>query len=317
MAAGLGTRLRPFTEKKPKPFLPVLGVPVVQFAIDSLKEAGIQKAVINIHHLAEKAKQEIAALDWGGIDCTVSDESKLLLGSGGGVRKALPILGKRPFLLFNADVICGVDLQALIQQHFYLRKKHQVRLSLAVCKKPTVSAGKYREIIFHKSSPHLIAGLGGPNSGVPFYMGVAVIEPEAVALLESETPADFVSQILLPAIKEKKAGAFFSDEPWYDIGSPLLWLQAHWGVLDAWQKGKLPQVWQNRLNCAELAPSKQSANWILPCYWRGNSDPPDHLGPNAVMYGAANSSSRFSHGIGLDGFWVNVDETEGCLGLSG
>lgn len=84
MAAGLGTRLMPFTERAPKALLPVLGVPIAQFALDSLARAGVDRVVANVHHHASAAKQGLAQLDRGDADFFVSDESERLLGSAGG-----------------------------------------------------------------------------------------------------------------------------------------------------------------------------------------------------------------------------------------
>src|SRR4051794_13663614 len=101
MAAGRGTRLRPFTDLAPKPLLPLLGVPMAQFAVDALAQAGVPRIVANIHHHAAATRAGFAALDLAGTELVFSDESAELLGSAGGIQKASPLLGEGPFFLMN------------------------------------------------------------------------------------------------------------------------------------------------------------------------------------------------------------------------
>src|SRR4051812_48037749 len=107
MAAGLGTRLRPFTDRYSKPMLPLLGSPMAAFAYDAVRAAGVEKVVANVHHLAAATEAGLFALrEPGGPRIEISDESSLLLGSAGGLRQAAPKLGG-PFFLVNGDVLCS------------------------------------------------------------------------------------------------------------------------------------------------------------------------------------------------------------------
>src|SRR5690348_6687584 len=85
MAAGLGTRLRPFTDMRTKALLPVLGIPVAQFTIDSLAKAGVSSVVLNVHHRANETRSGLLGLDRANLKMEVSDESQSLLGSAGGI----------------------------------------------------------------------------------------------------------------------------------------------------------------------------------------------------------------------------------------
>jgi N-acetyl-alpha-D-muramate 1-phosphate uridylyltransferase len=100
LSAGLGIRMRPLTETMPKPLIEVGGKPLIDRALQALREAGVERAVVNVHHLAE---QMIRHLETYGDWVVVSDETEQLLDSAGGVVKALPHLGREPFLLLNAD----------------------------------------------------------------------------------------------------------------------------------------------------------------------------------------------------------------------
>lgn len=103
LAAGLGTRLRPLTDRTPKPLITVAGRSLLDHCLDRLVEAGVRRAVVNIHWLGSQIREHLAARR--DIAVTISDESDELLETGGGIARALPLLGNAPFLAVNADVI--------------------------------------------------------------------------------------------------------------------------------------------------------------------------------------------------------------------
>ena len=103
LSAGLGTRMRPLTDKIPKPLVEVAGKPLIDHVLDRLAEAGVERAVVNVHHFAEQIERHIAARAKPKV--VVSDERGVLLGTGGAVVKALPQLGGAPFYLINSDTI--------------------------------------------------------------------------------------------------------------------------------------------------------------------------------------------------------------------
>jgi MurNAc alpha-1-phosphate uridylyltransferase len=103
LAAGLGTRMRPLTDTMPKPLVPVAGKALIDHVLDRLAEAGVAHAVANVHYLAEQIIAHVAKRTAPRVK--VSDERGLLLGTGGGVVKALPQLGDAPFFHINSDTI--------------------------------------------------------------------------------------------------------------------------------------------------------------------------------------------------------------------
>lgn len=320
MAAGLGTRLRPFTGVEPKAFLPLMGVPMAQFAVDAASGAGAERVVLNFHHLAGKATSAAGGLDLGGMRLTLSDESDELLGSAGGIRKALPHFGDDPFFLLNADVLCGIDLGALARRHARLRASHGVSMTLAVFRSGP-RGGKYREILLDPSAS-LVRGLGELQSGRPFFVGAAVLETEALRNVPLSGPAEFVPTVLEPAIRERKAAYFLADGLWYDVGSPELWFRAHLELMELLETGRLPSAWRARVETVNrrIAPglwvSKnaarpvRSADWAGPAYWNpwreASAEAPRELGPRAVLYGSTSGARR--DGIGFGGAWVSVGD---------
>lgn len=104
LAAGLGTRMRPLTERMPKPMVPLAGRPLIDHVLDRLATAGIERAIVNVHHHADllechlKARTRPPRIE-------ISDERGVLLDTGGGAVKALPLLGSEPFLIHNSDSV--------------------------------------------------------------------------------------------------------------------------------------------------------------------------------------------------------------------
>jgi N-acetyl-alpha-D-muramate 1-phosphate uridylyltransferase len=103
LAAGLGERMRPLTERIPKPLVQVGGKALIDYGLDRLAEAGVEKAVVNVHYLADQIERHVAGRKRPRI--VISDERAGLLGTGGGVVKALPELGDAPFFHINSDSI--------------------------------------------------------------------------------------------------------------------------------------------------------------------------------------------------------------------
>src|SRR2546429_4700914 len=103
LAAGLGTRMRPLTDTLPKPLVPVAGKALIDHVLDRLADAGVTTAVVNVHHMADKIEQRLQERTRPKI--VISDERGALLDTGGGVVKALPLLGGGPFFHVNSDTI--------------------------------------------------------------------------------------------------------------------------------------------------------------------------------------------------------------------
>lgn len=116
LAAGKGERMRPLTETRPKPLVPVAGTPLIDQVLDRLADAHITDAIVNVHYLADQIEDHLR--DRKSPKITISDERGELLDTGGGVAKALPKLGNAPFLIHNSDSIwvegMGSNLDRLI-----------------------------------------------------------------------------------------------------------------------------------------------------------------------------------------------------------
>lgn len=119
LAAGLGTRLRPFTLTNPKALVPVGGVPMLKRVVTRLIEEGFDDIVINVHHFADKIVEYIEANESFGVRIRFSDERDCLLDTGGAVLHAMPMLGEsdEPFLIHNVDILSDAPLGTLMRRH--------------------------------------------------------------------------------------------------------------------------------------------------------------------------------------------------------
>jgi MurNAc alpha-1-phosphate uridylyltransferase len=105
LAAGIGERMRPLTLRMPKPLVPLAGRPLIDHVLDRLAASGVKTAVVNVHYLPDQLEAHLACRQGKPPQVLVSDERGVLLDTGGGAKKALPLLGRGPFFIHNADSV--------------------------------------------------------------------------------------------------------------------------------------------------------------------------------------------------------------------
>lgn len=116
LSAGYGKRLRPLTDRIPKPLVPVGGKPLIVHHLEKLAGAGIREIVINLGHLGSKIPEALGDGSSWGLSIAYSDEGPEPLETGGGITKALPLLGQETFLVVNGDVWCDLDFSTIPSQ---------------------------------------------------------------------------------------------------------------------------------------------------------------------------------------------------------
>ena len=115
-AAGLGTRLKPLTDHMPKALVPVAGKPILEHVLRKLIASGCDEIVINVHHFADQIIDFVKANNNFGITIHISDETDMLLDTGGGIKKASSFF-QEPFLIHNVDILSNIDLKSLYEYH--------------------------------------------------------------------------------------------------------------------------------------------------------------------------------------------------------
>lgn len=173
LAAGLGTRMRPVTDTRPKPLVEIAGRSLLDRALDALESIEVQTAVVNVHHLSAQIVARMALREHPKI--SISDETEKLLDSAGGIVKALPLLGDRPFFLLNADTFWidakASNLAGLAQAWDGSRMD---MLLMLVPVRATTGHGTKTDFVVDADGS--LARAAGDPSGL-VYAGAAIIDP--------------------------------------------------------------------------------------------------------------------------------------------
>jgi MurNAc alpha-1-phosphate uridylyltransferase len=215
LAAGLGTRMRPYNGHVPKPLVEVGGKSLIDYSLDRLADAGVERVVVNVHHLADVLERHLAPRQRPQI--VISDERGALLGTGGGIAKALPQLGDAPFFLVNSDTVWldGVKPNFLRLASAFDRDTMDALLLLA----PTTSSIGYSGRGDYAMSPDGRLRRRRENQVVPFvYAGAAILSP----VLFADAPAGAFGLTSL-FDRAGEAGRLFGmrlEGVWMHVGTP-------------------------------------------------------------------------------------------------
>ena len=214
MAAGLGKRMRPLTASRPKPMIKVAGKPLIDHALDRLAEAGVSRAVINVHYLADALEAHVAARKAPSV--TISDERGLLLETGGGMMKALPHLPD-PFFCLNSD---NVWLDGPVNAFAELSARWDAeRMDALLLLVPHARARNFRGKGDFHLDPQGRVTRRRPGRVAPFvYTGIQLVSHR---LLRNVPDGPFSTNVLWHrAIEERRLfGTVFAGE-WFEVGDP-------------------------------------------------------------------------------------------------
>jgi len=220
-AAGLGTRLTTETTNKPKALVDIGGKPLLQHAIEKLKNEGISEIVVNVHHFAELVKSFLNANDFG-IPIHISDESAKLLDTGGGLKKAACFLtGNEPILIYNVDILSNLNLPLLLKEHL----KSGALITLAVRKRKTQRYFKFDKQkqlvgwINKKTGETKISRTENFETSTEMaYSGINIIQPDIFSLMP-ETDRFSITDFYLELAKTYPIKGYFDDSDlWMDVG---------------------------------------------------------------------------------------------------
>ena len=217
LAAGEGTRLKPLTERLPKPLIEIGGVPIIEIVLNRLLKAGVDGVAINTWHLADKVESFLnKAQSRLGVKIHVSRE-EVLLDTGGGIKKAAAFLNDgRPFFVHNADVLSEIDLGALYRCH----ERSGALATLAVSDRPGP-----RRLLFDASGRLVGREAAGeaPEPGVRAlaFNGIHVLSPGIFNMLGETGAFSIIASYLRLAEKGENLLAYdVGSARWLDIGTP-------------------------------------------------------------------------------------------------
>jgi NDP-sugar pyrophosphorylase family protein len=228
LAAGLGTRLRPLTNDRPKALVEVGGRTLLEITLARLREFGIHDVIINVHHYADVVIDRLKAAGNFGMHIEFSRED-VLLDTGGGLKKAAWFLGgnsggqeDKPFILHNVDVISSIDLRRMVESH----RQTKALATLAVQERKTS-----RYLLFDEQAQLCGRRLvkeektemvrPAQRAAELAFSGIHVISPRIFPMLTEEGVFSIVPAYLRLAAQGEKIMAFRADEYyWRDLGKP-------------------------------------------------------------------------------------------------
>lgn len=214
LAAGLGTRMLPLTETTPKPLVEVAGETLLDRLLDRLAAWNIADAVVNVHHLADAVRAHVAGRTCPKV--TISDETDALLDTGGGVARALPLLGEDPFFVLNSDVLWGDGPQAALSRLWGAFDPAETDVVLLL--QPTAWAHGYDGPGDFLLSPDGIPERRGEALIAPYvFAGVQLVHPRAYA----DVPEGAFSNNLIfdRALAAGRLRGVAHDGVWYHVGT--------------------------------------------------------------------------------------------------
>ncbi|MBT3385453.1 MAG: nucleotidyltransferase family protein [Prolixibacteraceae bacterium] len=222
-AAGLGTRLLDETSDNPKALVKIGGKPMLQHAIERLKNEGIDEIVVNVHHFSELVAQFLSENNFG-IPIHISDESDKLLDTGGGLKKAAYYFNNNsPVLIYNVDILSSLDLQTLKNEHL----KSGALATLVVRHRETQRYFKFDEnknlvgwLNKKTGKSKKVKAENFENATEMAFSGIHIIQPEMFKLMP-ETERFSITDFYLDLAKTQLIKGFFDDsELWMDVGKP-------------------------------------------------------------------------------------------------
>ena len=221
LTAGLATRLRPLSLVRAKAALPVGAAPLAARILRDLAAQGVTEAVLNLHHLPASLTSRIGDGAGLGVRVRYSWESPAVLGSAGGIRHALPLMGASRFLVVNGDTLTNVALGPLLDAHV----RSEALVTLAVI--PNTMPQRYGGILTNPDGTFL--GTVGPGSATPshHFVGVQVVEAAAFAAMADGVPEESIRTVYpqLVAVNPRAVRVQSCAATFLDIGTPTDYVQ--------------------------------------------------------------------------------------------
>lgn len=225
LGAGLGTRLRPLTDERPKPLVPIVHKPLITFALDHLHAFGVRHFVVNTHHRPEAygnlLGEKNGRAEYRGCELNFRHEPELL-DTGGGIGNIRDLVGEAPFLVHNGDVLADLPLERLIDTH--LVSGNAVTLGLR-------SFGGPCQVQFDAQTglvTDIRGAIGGRSEPGFLFTGIYALSPEIFRHLPDERIFSIIP-VFLNIIRHgiRVGGVVMDDGLWFDLGTRASYLAAH------------------------------------------------------------------------------------------
>ena len=219
LGAGLGTRLRRLTEVRPKPLIPVAGRPLITYAFEHLRKAGIERIVVNTHHRAECYARMFPDAQYHGVPLAFRHEP-LLLETGGGIKNVEDLLGGGPLIVYNGDILSTIPIEKAIQHHF--EAGNEVTLILR-------SHGGPLHIAHDVSSGRIldISNRLGRAEGTYLFTGIYIVQPSFFNRLRLQKVSVVPTFLEMIEAGGPLGGIVLDEGDWWDLGTREQYLDVH------------------------------------------------------------------------------------------
>ncbi len=224
LAAGLGTRLRPLTDRLPKPLLTVGDRPLIHYGLLLLRRYGITEVMINLHHFGDQLRAALGDGSALGMRIRYSQEDDIL-GTGGGLRKVADFFADGTFVLMNGDILIDLRLDQVVRQH----RSVQAAATLVLREDPaadrwgaieTDAAGRIHRILQKGAS-------AGPPLTKYMFTGAHVLEPRVFEYIPAARFYSIIDAYIEMLTKDERLFGYITDGFWLDLGTPERYREAH------------------------------------------------------------------------------------------
>jgi len=221
LAAGLGTRLKPLTDSIPKALIKIKDKTLLELQINKLKSEGFDQIIINVHHFANQIKDFLKSNNFFSSSIEISDESEMLLDTGGGLKKALHFFSDgKPFLVYNVDILSSINLKKMMDYHIN---------SSSIATLAVQDRKSSRKFLFddkmvlcgwenQKSGKQIIARTSQSGLKKFSFSGVQIVDPIIFKYFPDKDVFSLIELYLAVAKKENIIGYVHNEDEWIDLG---------------------------------------------------------------------------------------------------
>lgn len=299
IAGGFGTRLRPVTDYCPKPALPIMGKPFLDYQLELLQRVGVKKVVFSLMYLADRIIDIFKDGSQYGMEFHYAVEEEPL-GTGGGIKNCERFLSDETTIVFNGDVLTDIDLKGVIDSH--QRNNAKISIVMTPVEDPTMYG-----VILTEPDGRILKFLEKPSKKEAtqntINAGIYIYERDVFEHIPAGENYS-VERQLYPDMLEKgyRFYGFKSTDYWLDIGTPEKFLKAHWDMMDgrinlsSGGKQVCPGIWVGR----DIIPGQEEVlkrpNLKPPLFigYGAQFDGESNLGPYVVLYENVKLRGRLS-----------------------
>jgi NDP-sugar pyrophosphorylase family protein len=250
LAAGRGERMRPLSLLRAKPALPVVNRPLLDHTLELLARNGVREVLVNLHHLPQTVRRALSPAPGQSVRYCLE---RRLLGTGGGPRRVVDLLGDAPFLLVNGDVVFDFDLAGLVRRH--LRSGAEATLAL----RPNPDPRRYGPVMTDPRG-RVVSLPGSPRRAgrISLFAGVHVLHPRLLRELRPGA-SDMVRDLYASLLRDgRRVQGVRVAGRWWDFGTPRLYLESQGAML------RLPAYRRQAVHpSARIHPSARVARSVL------------------------------------------------------